>query len=114
MTNDEFLGVAKMLRAYWPGEWDEARYAVWLDAMAHLSGPVAVEAVRRMGAVERFPSVAAFNDQLREVNPSRPVEYRRELAAPRSDPEKVKGYFAEARQKLRSGASLKLVDDEIA
>lgn len=60
MTFEEIDGCFRLLRAYWPGEWDEARHAVWGEAFADLSHNEAQQAIMAMGRNEQFCSVATF------------------------------------------------------
>lgn len=60
MAEHELEGCFKLLRAYWPGEWDEARYMVWAEAMQDYPFDVCRTAIVQMGRTERFPNVSTF------------------------------------------------------
>lgn len=60
MNETELEGCFKLLRAYWPGEWDEARYMVWAEALQDYPFDVCRNAIVHMGRTERWPSVSTF------------------------------------------------------
>lgn len=60
MTPQELDGCYRLLAAYWPGEWDTERLAVWTIELAALEPAAARNALVEMGRTERWPSVAAF------------------------------------------------------
>lgn len=117
MTKDELAGCMKLLRSYWPGEWDEARYAVWLEAFKDLSAVEAQAGLVALGRTAKFPTVAEFLQLVREnasgvirgqrgmflpgtgwVNEYKP---RRALPGETTSPEQVVIHIAEARARLR-------------
>jgi hypothetical protein len=60
MNADELQGCLRMLRAYWPSDWDEARQTVWIDALVDLPPEVATAALRELGRSSTYPTVAEF------------------------------------------------------
>lgn len=66
MNRAELEGCFKLLRSYWPGEWDEARYLVWAHAFDGLDSCAVRDAIVAMGNTERYPTVAAFREATRE------------------------------------------------
>lgn len=60
MTEAELKVLFRLLRGYWPGEWDETRYAVWGEAFTGLTFDTAVAAMKELGRTEDFPTVARF------------------------------------------------------
>lgn len=68
MTQTELEGCFRLLRAYWPGEWDDARYMVWAEAFQNIDYPETRQALIAMGHNENFCSVAKFFTYLRPHN----------------------------------------------
>lgn len=66
LTQEELQGCFKLLRSYWPGDWDEARYLVWAHAFEGLDAGHVRDAIIGMANTERYPTVAAFRQATRE------------------------------------------------
>lgn len=113
MTQSELEACFKLLRSYWPGEWDEARYLVWAEAFYGLDFDTVRDAIVTMGRREDYPTVAKFlalvtsrqdrdgyfaegSGLLREWS-----EIRCELGEPPASREAVVVSLAEARKALR-------------
>jgi hypothetical protein len=60
MNAEELASCMKRLIGYYPGEWDEARRAVWAVELLPMSMDQAVPAIEAMGRAERWPTVAAL------------------------------------------------------
>jgi hypothetical protein len=86
MTEEELKGCFKLLRSYWPGEWDEARYVVWADAFDDYSAQDVADAIRAMSRLERFPTVAAFIDAVADVRRPRGPYLPEWIPAPKALP----------------------------
>lgn len=69
MDANELQGCFKLLRAYWPGEWDEARYMVWADAFGAAPAERVRDALVELGKTAKFPTVAEFVELLRASAP---------------------------------------------
>jgi hypothetical protein len=60
MNADELQACLRMLRAYWPSDWDDARQTVWIDALLELPAREATAAIRELGRSATYPTVAEF------------------------------------------------------
>jgi len=69
MNQTELDGAFRLLEAYWPGTWDEARCMVWADAFRDRDASVVGAAIREMGQRTKFPTVAEFNEVAAGIAP---------------------------------------------
>lgn len=69
MDGDQLEGCLRRLRAYWPGEWDKARNAVWAEAMDDLPFELAEAALIALGRSVDFPTVATFLENVAALKP---------------------------------------------
>lgn len=110
MNESELEGCFKLLRAYWPTEWDEARYLVWADAFDGYPAQEVADAIRAMSRSERFPTVAAFMEQLADIRRPRGPYLPEWIPTPKAIPtqsekEAVIVHMEAARNALRGRAS---------
>lgn len=111
LTQAELEGCFKLLRSYWPGDWDEARYLVWAHAFDGLDADHVRNSIIAMANTEKFPTVAAFRQATREATaffaPGTGKlrdwdEIKGELEAePTADTEAAVIHLAEMRKRLR-------------
>lgn len=60
MDGDQLEGCFQLLRAYFPGDWDEARCLVWAEAFQDITFDHCRNALVAMGRTAKYPTVAAF------------------------------------------------------
>jgi hypothetical protein len=64
MTPTELDTCLRLLEAYWPGEWDEARCLVWAQAFGDGTATAVRDAIVSLGRTAKFPTVAEFLELL--------------------------------------------------
>lgn len=115
MNQDELEGCFKLLRAYWPGEWDEARYMVWAEAFQDFSFDQTRSALVTLGRESKWAAVSEFlriahaavaEEKRREKGTFLPgtgwVKYMDSIAAARPDKDAVVVNIAELRRALEA------------
>lgn len=113
MNQDELEGCFKLLRAYWPGEWDEARYMVWAEAFQDFTFDQTRSALVTLGRESKWAAVSEFlriahaavaEERRRERGTFLPgtgwVKYMDALSEPRPEHEAVVLHLEAIRRRL--------------